>query len=223
MASLSALFFVCISAIHYVPSTALCINYMSCYNENFLDYDHLEIYHEDLEESSATACAEVCARERPAMLLVFAKLIELNERLACGCGDEAALGNRSGTLSEYLCEKCPDSNQMCGGHESISVYQIYHKEGECKEVSTAMRQTTSTPATTTINTSTVETTQPTPLMDIVHVGCYRDDSMVQVDLVYLQSSSATVYTCAVNCKRENPHEDLYMIKHNATGLLCGCG
>lgn len=225
MTSLSCLLIVCISVMNYAPSAAFCLQYMSCYNEAFVIYDKLEIHHEDHEVRSATVCAGLCLREDPETPMVFVKVIEMNERLVCGCGDETALGNRSGTLNDFFyCKKCPDSEEKCGGMSSISVYLILHKEDECDEPRTTVEQKT-TPSTTTTATeaTTKETTLPSTQEDLLLVGCYRDINVTQVELTYLSDPEATVNACATTCSRNYPEKELYMAKYNGTGLLCGCG
>ncbi|XP_047489784.1 uncharacterized protein LOC125039655 [Penaeus chinensis] len=223
MTSISCLLIICISAMNYAPSAAFCLHYMSCYNEAFLVYDKFEIHHEDHEVRSASVCAGLCLREDPETPMVFVTVIKMNERLVCGCGDEAALGNRSGTLNDFYCKKCPDSEEKCGGMGSISVYFIVHKEDECGEPGTTARQTT-TPTTSTATTKTItkEPTQPSTQEDLLLLGCYRD-SVTQVELAYLSDPEATVNACAATCNRTYPEKEMYMVKYNGTGLLCGCG
>ncbi|XP_027235793.2 uncharacterized protein [Penaeus vannamei] len=218
MTSLTCLLIVCILAMNFVPSAAFCLDYKYCYNEDFLNYDKLEIHHEDHEERSATTCAMLCLREDPETLLVFAKVIDMNERLVCGCGGQAALGNGSGTMNDFFCKTCPDSEEKCGGESSISVYLILHKEGECDEPETTTRQTTTTPT----KVVTVETTQPSTHINLFQLGCYTDGD-VQEELAYLNVPEATVNACAATCNRVYPEKDLYLVKRNGTGLLCGCG
>lgn len=93
-------------------------------DDKYINFRRLEIHHWDLPERSVVACGDLCLQLHPSTELVFAKIIDMNEMLVCGCGDSAAVyGNGAGVMGDS-CFLCPDGDQKCGGPSSVSVYEV---------------------------------------------------------------------------------------------------
>lgn len=231
------LFLFIISIISGEPLTKICLNYLSCYNENYLDNDRLEFHHKDHDVRSATSCGELCIREDPSTRLVLVKIIDMNERLVCACGDESALGNRSGTMDDFFyCSECPDDyHQKCGGSVTASVYQVYQNDGACRadKITTLPVRPPVPTTSTTVSPPPPPSSPNTPAEaamgepNVSFFGCYHDQdiNMASVDLLLLNDSDTTVRSCADACNAKDPDDEslLYLTKWNGTSLLCGCG
>ncbi|XP_045608065.2 uncharacterized protein [Procambarus clarkii] len=122
--------------IHLAWIDAACLNYISCYNDLYLNQENFVTLHSSLEERSAVSCATLCLQRWPETQLVMAKLVDVNERLSCGCGDKQAVSDPSGTVNDfYDCYVCPDGdNQKCGSEKTTSVYEVENTNHSCPRV-----------------------------------------------------------------------------------------
>lgn len=236
---------------HLVGSETACLNYVTCYDDMFLDPYTFTIYHPNAEERSAVSCASICLQRRRETRLVLAKLVDVSERLICGCADGPLLdlSNRSAILNDYYnCFLCPDAdNQKCGSEKTSSVYEIDYTNHSCPRVyltvpeevnlttSTASSSVTTVPLlpsiTSTPDTTTNHTTAPpairtpgSPPLDLL--GCFPEDHVNNSAVVtmFLQWPGVNVTHCARNCTATYPDSDLFLVKLlNTHRLYCGCG
>ncbi|XP_042218041.1 uncharacterized protein LOC121863447 [Homarus americanus] len=215
----AVLWFTFLLAVHHLRGVAAWrLNYLACYNEDYLDYAHLEIFFLDLEERSATECARHCLQQRPSTQLVMAKMIQQNERLVCGCGDEAALGNKTGSVDDFFrCQICPEGHQKCGGTGTTSIYQL--------DYNNHTTPTTTEAPTTTTDSTTISTTTPSEDPVVVYVGCYREEGIntTFITPLYLRRWDGDALQCFRNCTNEYPHLDYYFLTLVNENEYCACG
>ncbi|XP_071518279.1 uncharacterized protein [Panulirus ornatus] len=192
-----------------------CLRYLSCHSDiRNIDFQQLEIHFWDLPERSAEACAGQCLALRPSTQLVLAKMIAMNERLVCGCGDPETIAGQGGVLNDsQFCSPCPDGEHKCGGVVSVSVYSIARA---CRP--------TPTPATGVDTTAATERLVPHGLS---YSGCFREEGVVpSTTVAYLRSPKRSVVACANYCRKQTEDRDLVVLvsyRKTQDRLICSCG
>ncbi|XP_064106062.1 uncharacterized protein LOC135215397 [Macrobrachium nipponense] len=204
-----------------VVGTTVCLDYLACYNELFMNYSQFEIYFEDLAVRTANACGDFCQGRQPEAPLVMAKMIPMNERLVCGCGGEGALGNYSGVVEDDLfCKKCPDgSRQKCGGAETVSIYRRISDDEDCD------KDTYGVPSLM-VPTTTVKPTGSPTVVSMIHIGCYDESNINQspVALYHMMWPQTSIDECSTICRSTAFHTSHLILKLlSESELLCGCG
>ncbi|XP_068232348.1 uncharacterized protein [Palaemon carinicauda] len=206
-------------------SNSSCLDYLACYNELFMDYTKFEIYFEDLDVRAADTCGDLCQKLRPQASLVMVKMIAMNERLVCGCGDNESLGNYSGIVDDsQLCDGCPDGSQQCGGASTVSVYRLVLGAEDCNQESYDVPSLT-LPATTVRPTGNPRVLVTTSAIGLTHVGCYDEDSVSQslVAYHYMVWPQTSVEECFAICNSSSLTSIIALKLLNENQLLCGCG
>ncbi|XP_066968186.1 uncharacterized protein [Macrobrachium rosenbergii] len=203
-------------------AASVCLDYLACYNELFMDYTKFEIYFEDLDVRTANTCGDLCQGRRPEASLVMSKMIAMNERLVCGCGGDGALGNYSGVVNDNrFCEKCPDgSQQQCGGDNTVSIYRIVPDDKDCNkdsygEPSLVLPTTTAKP-----------TLSPRSLVNLIHIGCYDESNINQslVEQYHMMWPQTSIDGCSAICKSTAFRTSQLILKLvSENELFCGCG
>ncbi|XP_053631659.2 uncharacterized protein [Cherax quadricarinatus] len=152
---------------------AACLNHLFCYNDLYLDHSRFVTIHSDLAERSAVTCGTLCLQRWPETHLVLAKLVDVNQLLACGCGSQLAVGNLSGKVNDYYdCYVCPDGdNQKCGSEKTTSVYEVEHTNHSCRRVHLTVPEKI-------IFTSTTTTSTDPPTTHVTHsISPWQNSSM----------------------------------------------
>lgn len=91
--------------------------FLGCFKEATLSYDDMMyIEHVDHRYRSVSSCFRVCQNLHKSTTAVYTKMIEMNERLVCGCDtrskDLIPVGTR--VESSFCDEGCPDGGGSCG-------------------------------------------------------------------------------------------------------------
>ncbi|XP_042218040.1 uncharacterized protein LOC121863446 [Homarus americanus] len=176
-----------------------CLKPLYCYSDKPgpINFNHLEIHHWDLPERSAAACGTLCLQLRPSTQLVFTKMIEMNERLVCGCGDRSAITSEDYVMNGFFaCRLCPDGKQQCGGPNAVSVYELDRA------------------VTVSHNLESVGCFQ---VVDIKRT----------YNVTYLKEPNRSVNACAQHCRTVSPDNHLTIVQYQNTqsesSLFCSCG
>ena len=218
-----------------VGQAAPCLEYLACYDEDYLDYSHMQILHYDVFHRTASSCLPLCLEARPTSLVVMAKMVELNERLVCGCGENQALGNGTGSVRDWFgCDRCPEGEEKrekCGGQMTISVYRVEHS-GECRAglhpgppISTP--PTTPTTTTTTLTTTTQDSDQTQQgtktTSKLKFLGCIKAASVRQHVLwSFLSRTRHEADQCFATCAATRPRKYIFL-RIAGNNIFCGCG
>ncbi|XP_042224429.1 uncharacterized protein LOC121868187 [Homarus americanus] len=221
---------------------AACLNSLFCYDDLYLNRGSFVMLYSNLEKRSAVTCAVVCLQRWPETSIVMAKLVDVNQRLGCGCGDDTALSNHSGTVHDYYdCYVCPDGdNQKCGSERTTSVYRVEHNSELCARVHFTLPEvinyTTTTitapelpsfttPANGTLMLPSTNTTHNTTTRlhrvithsgppQLVYTGCYNENHINEslVMTMLVERPGANITHCARTCGLAHPSADLYLVK-----------
>lgn len=209
-------------------SDVSCLEYVTCYKEVYLHQSHMEIHHYDHSLRTASSCLPVCLERRPSTQLVMAKIIDMNERLVCGCGDNEALGSGNGSTEDlFACNRCPEGTEKCGGLRTVSIYRV-KRSGECRLIPTNATTTTTTTKTTT--TTTEESHHDDDLViessSKVHLLGYMELSSSERAVLQsrLQSRSGNaVERCLAFCVTQDSRQRYGFMKPIGDAVFCGCG
>lgn len=208
-------------------SAVPCLEYAACYNEMYLHHNHMTILHEDHAVRTASSCLPICLESRPSSQLVMAKIIDMNERLVCGCGDKEALGSGKGTTNDLSrCDSCPDGTEKCGGVDTVSIYRVV-ESGRCREGLHSYPQTTTITTTTTTTTPSsnegdlvIEPSSKVNFLGYIELGS-RERSGLRVHLQ--QRAGDEAERCLTKCISEDAEYRYGFLRPLGGAVYCGCG
>lgn len=190
-----------------------CLKPLFCHDdEDYINFNRLVIHHWDLPERTAVACGDLCLQLHPSTQWVFAKVIDMNEMLVCGCGDSTAVyGNGAGEMDDtFACYYCPDGNQKCGGPRSVSVYELDRSTPSCPP--------TFPPVATVTPDNNVKS------HNLTYLGCFKEqDVQAKYRQTYLEGDERSVAACGLHCSEEDGTPELVMVTVEVNSLKCTCG
>ncbi|XP_050733718.1 uncharacterized protein LOC127007122 [Eriocheir sinensis] len=210
---------------------APCLEYAACYKEAYLHHSHLEIHHYDHDTRSASSCLPVCLEYRPSTQLVMAKIIEMNERLVCGCGDKEALGSGRGATEDLVgCNPCPDGEEKCGGAVTVSIYRV-EQSGKCRKGLHPYPLIATTATTTTITTTTTTpglhegelVIEPSSKVEFLGYVEVSSDERSALRLHLLPSAGGEAERCLSICMTQDSQQHYGFLRPFGGVVLCGCG